>query len=210
MSKLDQSTAQVLARHYKKAISEPDEYIKYWMDPANPAKWWCILHNMMGQEDVLQGGEYLVEVTAPPDFPHNPPSFLLHTPNGVYGMDKPVCISIGHYHSNAYPAALGMRGFITEIVNGMICQKELGGGINVLPFNTTKIKAFATTSRAYNLEKYPRITRAIEEAYEEYKLLWNKPKAPEESAKPKATGLGTLFKRKAKAAPAEAATGNNT
>lgn len=190
--------AQALARHYKKAISDRDEYVKYWMDPKDASKWWCILYGMMGQDDVLKDGEYLVEVTAPPEFPHKPPTFLLHTPNGVYGTDKPICISIGHYHSGDYPAAIGMRGFITEIANGMMCQKELGGGINVLQFNADKIRKFAAESRKFNLEKYPEQTLAVLEAFDEYRTAWDKPK-PAEAPAPKSGGLGALFKRKAPA-----------
>lgn len=186
-----------IVSHYKKAIKDHDEYIKYWMDPSDPYKWWCIIHNMCGEKDALKGGEYLVEVTAPKEFPFKPPTFYLHTPNGVYGTDKPICISIGHYHADAYPAAIGMRGFITEVANGMMCQKDLGGGINVLQFNESKIKAFAAASRAFNLEKYPIQTLAVLEAYDEYKKSWEENKPTPPPAIPKASSLASMFKRKA-------------
>jgi len=189
---------KTIIRHYQKAISEPDDYVMYWIDPSNPYKWWCVLHGMMGQDDVLNGGQYLVEVTAPTEFPHKPPVFLLHTPNGVYGTDKPICISIGHYHSGSYPAAIGMRGFITEIANGMICQKDLGGGINVLSFNAAKIRDYAVRSVNYNHTHYPVQTQSVLEAYADYKTKWTRP-IPVPAAAAKPAGLSSMFKRKAPA-----------
>lgn len=168
---------RALNGHFKKAIREPNEWIKFSMDSTNLQRWYIMIHDIPSDDGVFDGGEYIVEMTAPDKFPDKPPSFKFLTPNGVYKLETAPCISIGQYHSDAYPAALGMSGFAKEICNGLICYNELGHGIALIKTTNEEKKRLAARSVAYNLENHKEIVEAINSQFAEYSAAWVKPVA---------------------------------
>jgi len=165
---------RVMQGHFKKSIKEKSEYIKYAMDPDNIKIIYVLIHNISGPKDEFIGGEFLFKMDAPKEFPFKPPSFIAYTPNGVYDVNKSVCISIGIYHSNDYRPALGISGFAQELANGLMCYNDLGTGINLI-HNSTKPadkKKYAQESVAFNNKHYPQIMKMINEQYAAYSAAW--------------------------------------
>lgn len=164
---------KILLAQFKKATAEPNEFIKFCMSD-DLATWWILLSSFSGDKDEFVTGEYLCQMTAPEKFPFEPPKFTLLTPNGVYDINKTVCISIGEYHKDQYPAALGMSGFANQLVSGLIGWKSLGHGISIIKTTEAQKKIFAAKSRDYNVANHIDILTKIESAYDEYSKHWKK------------------------------------
>ena len=160
---------KIMLAQFKKATKEKNEYIKFCIDPNNPLVWYIKLHSFAGNEDEFAGAEYLVTMIAPEDFPYNPPSFYIHTPNGVYGVDQKVCINIGEYHKDQYRASLGMAGFANQLISGLVGWRDLGGGINIKNTKLEEKRKLSKDTIEYNKKSYlPEMNQLIESTYESY------------------------------------------
>ena len=167
---------------YKKATKEPNQYVKFAMKSDTESYiWYILLSNFSGNDGEFEGGEYLVRMEAPlprpsskdstnskPGFPYEPPHFYMLTHNGVYGVDKKVCISIGEFHADQYRPTLGMSGFADNLVSGLIGWRELGGGIEIKNTTAEEKSELAKQSIASNYEKYPEIMDLINKSYGVY------------------------------------------
>jgi ubiquitin-protein ligase len=171
-----------MVMQYKKATKEPNQYVKFAIKSADePHIWYILLNNFAGNDEEFEGGEYLVRMEAPqprpasksgeqdrPGFPFEPPHFYMLTHNGVYGVDKKVCISIGEFHADQYRATLGMSGFADNLVSGLIGWRELGGGIEIKTTTAKEKAKLAKESVASNYEQYPEIMELINTSYAAY------------------------------------------
>jgi len=110
-----------------------------------------------------RGGEYLFLMDIPAEFPHKPPGFQALTNNGVYSPGPRICISVGEYHAedrrsaaHGHRAARNLLGFVTEVLNGMLCPEGLNGGIGILATTRELTQSLADASAAENLERNAR------------------------------------------------------
>jgi ubiquitin-conjugating enzyme E2 J2 len=156
----------------KKACKEPNEYIKF-MQSEECHVWYILLSGFAGDHDEFDGGEYLVRMKAPANFPFDPPEFYFMTKNGLYETDTKVCISIGEYHKDQYRAALGMDGFANQLVSGLIGWRSMGGGISITNTDAAAKAKFAKASRASNLAKYGDIIDQLEGCFTTYSAKWD-------------------------------------
>lgn len=170
----------IMMAQLKKAISEPNEYIKFALkSDGELSSWYILLSGFDGDEGEFKDGEYLVRMEAPEDFPFNPPHFYLMTENGVYGVETKVCINIGEYHKDQYRAALGMAGFAAELMSGLIGWKSLGGGISIIQTTVAEKKKLARASRENNQRGHKSIMNKINDAYFAYSKKWDLSKIPQ-------------------------------
>jgi ubiquitin-protein ligase len=166
----------IAVAQYKAAIKEPSEYIKYHITEEDVNTWYALIHNFSGNTDEYVGGEYLFKIMLPEEFPMVPPKFFCLTPNGLYGIDAVVCISIGEYHPEEYRPSLGVRGFIINLVSGLVGWREMTGGIKIKETTAKEKLKLAKLSRSANYANYPIIMKNINDAYDGYSKLWNVPK----------------------------------
>ena len=174
---LDKRGVAIMQAQFKKAVGDPNEHIRFMMS-ERPNLWYILIGNFDGNEDEFKEGAYLVRMIAPADFPFNPPRFYFMTPNGVYEVEKKVCINIGEYHKDQYRAALGMAGFAEQLISGMIGWRELGGGINIVHTDAKKKRTMALNSAIYNAEKYEALINDINATFKSYSEKWDKSKIP--------------------------------
>ena len=172
---MDKTGVRVMMEHYRAAIGQPNKNIMFLMtDTSN--HWYILIRNLEMYGEEFKGGEYIVEMIAPADFPFNPPRFFFKTPNGVYEMEKKVCISIGEYHKDQYRATLGMQGFARELWNGMVNWRDMGGGINIIRYQgdagKPAITRFAEKSAGHNAAHHAELVTQIKSAFEEYSQKW--------------------------------------
>ncbi len=175
MTAVNPRMAKVLAAQYRnKGVKDPHEYVQYHITD-DPYLWYVKVRNITGPQGELASGEYLFEVKAPEDITAKPPKFTALTPNGIYDIKQPVCISIGEYHADQWQSTLGMPGFCNELANGMMSYPDLKHGIAILQHQTSvsEKRRLAQESRAYNLKHYPQIVADIESAYAEYSKKWD-------------------------------------
>jgi len=164
---------------FKKAVSEPHEWCKYYLDINNKKIWYVLLSGFEGNEGEFEGGEYLVRVELPDDFPSKPPSFYFMTPNGLYKPEEKVCISIGEFHADDYRAALGVFGFCTNLVSGLIGWRSMGGGINILTTKIKEKKKLAKESVEFNIKNNYKHLQLVMESYANYSAAWDLSKIPQ-------------------------------
>jgi ubiquitin-protein ligase len=153
---------KILVSQYEFFMKDPRPYpnLLAAIDESDCRVWhFCAF----GLDQPFTGGEYLFRLTAPDDFPQKPPRFEMLTHNGVYDLGGPVCISVGEFHASDAPGAegsygwrpsLGMVGFATQVVNGMIAFDTLpSSGIRIINPPAFFKKLRASQSRAYNLNR---------------------------------------------------------
>lgn len=175
---------EILNGHFKKAISEPEQYVIFSRHTETINKFYIMIRNISGPYGMFESAEFLFEMETPPDFPHKPPTFKALTPNGVYKLGATCCISIGQYHPQNYRAVSGIREFPIELANGFIgctceCTKKCdcttldkSGGINLEKHPVEFRKKVAKESRQYNLKHNREILENMELQYAEYSKKW--------------------------------------
>ncbi len=173
--------AAIVAGQYKLAVKQPDVYLKFAMDEKDYNKWYILLSGFDGDEGEYTGGEYLVRIKLPADFPYSPPEFYFMTEQGLYGTETKVCISIGEYHKADARAALKVDGFCNQLISGLIGWRDMGGGIQILQTSVEQKKRYAAKSREYNLKYNAEILNKINDAYNGYSTNWDLKTVPEET-----------------------------
>ncbi len=175
---------EILNGHFKKAVSEPEQYVIFSRHTDSINKFYIMIRNISGPYNMFESGEFLFEMETPPDFPHKPPKFKALTPNGVYKLGEPCCISIGHFHPQSYRAVSGIREFPIELANGFIgctceCKKKCdcttldkSGGINLEQHPIEFRKKLALASKQYNLKHNKEVLENMELQYAEYSKKW--------------------------------------
>lgn len=167
---------KALQNHYKKVYIEQG-HPNFWMvlDPDDIATWYVLLHDM-GEDNL--GGEYLMRMTAPANYPYSPPLFEFFTPNPRYAIGgmRP-CVSMGEYHADNYPALLGMYGFTCELIYSFFASdKDMGGGISMIMGTSKESKLkMARESVGYNNKHYPELMKLFDE---ERKRVFKNPLKP--------------------------------
>lgn len=166
---------KILIAQYKKAIKEKEPYFKLCATD-NVSELYALLYNMKGTNDELADGEYLVKLNIS-GLPFKPIDFTFYTPNGIFMTHNDICTSISKYHAANHISTLGIRGFITELTNGMMCYNLLGGGIGIIGYADEKnrsdtVKKYAKQSKLFNAQKYPEILKQIEQQFAEYSTKW--------------------------------------
>ena len=153
---MDTKLTKILTNQYKIALKANDPNLIPYMDTNNVKNWYFVIK---GLDTPFKDGEYIFKLIATDQFPHNPPKFEFHTPNGVYDLGGPICISVGEFHTNDKPGkdgahgwrpSLGMYGFARQVLNGLICYDGLEHGIRILNTDIKTKEDFAKKSKDYN------------------------------------------------------------
>jgi ubiquitin-protein ligase len=168
-AKLDKRSRAIIA-NYKKWTSTRHPNMDIIINESNINIWYVRIRDLPEQ---FTGGEYIVEMAVPERYPGDPPKFYFRTKNGVYDVNKEVCISVGHMHKDEYACAGGLGAFAVNLLNGMICWESLGPGVNILheafqtgddrtralllPKIVAKQHEYAARSLEFNFKKYPEL-----------------------------------------------------
>lgn len=173
--------SRVLQAQFNKAVREPNEFCKFaFKDDKTVNEWYVLLGNFDGDHDEFKGGEYLVRMVLPEKFPHEPPQFYFMTKNGLYDIEKKVCISIGEYHKDDYRAALGVAGFCNQLVSGLVGWESMGNGISILKTTADEKRHLAQVSKEQNQKNHAAIIKHVNDTFARYSAKWDKSKIPAE------------------------------
>lgn len=133
---MDSRLSKIIQAHIRKAMESRHENIMLLPNESNMTMCYIMI---AGLSYPYRGGEYLFLMDIPAEFPHKPPGFKALTHNGVYEPGPRICISVGEYHAtdthtaaHGHRAARNLLGFVTEVLNGMLCPEGLKGGIGIL------------------------------------------------------------------------------
>jgi ubiquitin-protein ligase len=159
----------ILLSQYQALQADPHPNLLAQMETDDMRVWHFMVR---GLDAPYAGGEYIFRLTAPDDFPQKPPIFEFFTPNGLYMPGGPICISVGEFHADDKPgnlgsygwrAALGMRGFATQVVNGMICYDALGDGIRITNAPAQMKSMLAKCSHEHNARHHARLAAVFDD-----------------------------------------------
>jgi ubiquitin-protein ligase len=164
--------AKTISAEVKRAKKRNNPNIRFIIFEEDANVWYFLI---TGLDEPYKGGEYIAKLTClykkNKQFPHIPPRFEMLTPNGVYDIGGPICISIGEFHMDQYRAVLGLIGFMSEVMNGLICYDTLGGGIRIRESSYEDKKLYARNSYKYNWDRYPHLMEKFVEFDEQYPNL---------------------------------------
>lgn len=146
---------RAILNHYKTAISQKNDNLKFYMDPNSITDIYILIHNINGEQNEFVGGEYIVHMKLPNNFPFSPPVFKFLTPQGICEINVPVCIDIGHFHPENYRPVLGIYGFAMNLCSFMLSDQL--DGINIIKTDIMKKKQFALESKEYNEKNHKTI-----------------------------------------------------
>lgn len=162
---------KIMMAQLKKAHKTDHPNLIPLIDEADVKTWHFLVCNL---PDPYVGGEFIIKLVAPGEFPHKPPSFSVLTPNGVFETGGKICLSIGEFHANdhkksgergayGWRSALGMIGFAREVVNAFIVPDSLGGGIRIIRNRSDKkTRQLSAASRQFNTARRRAIAARFE------------------------------------------------
>jgi ubiquitin-protein ligase len=165
----DPHSTRTLRSQFSKFCVNPGPYLLATINEYDVYVW----HFMaVGMDHPFKGGEYIFKLTAPATFPTIPPRLEFCTPNGVFEPGGAICISVGEYHSSDAPGktgaygwrpVLGMAGFATQVVNGIMCNDSLTAGIRIVQDSKIQREQYALNSRLFNAKHFPKIVAEFDE-----------------------------------------------
>lgn len=151
---------RMILANYRKYTAQYDWNIDFVIDDTDVNKWYLRFHNM---DKPFRKGEYLAELYANEN-PYMPPKIKFLTPNGVFKeYTLAICTTMSTYHGDTYPAVLGMGGFATNMMNGMVGHDQLESGLNILHTSDKEKQKLAYASRAHNRKHHMPIVKLFQE-----------------------------------------------
>lgn len=124
------------------------------MDDLDIRTWYMMV---VGLAEPFLHGQFVFKFRVPEEFPMRPPSIEALTPNGVFELGGPLCISIGEFHEQhkTWVPALGMPGCGRQMWNALLCfeaEDAIQPAIRVIHSSDEEKQRLANASRAYNRE----------------------------------------------------------
>jgi ubiquitin-conjugating enzyme E2 J2 len=116
-----------LQSEYKQLKSDPERYIIAEPDPSNILNWHYVI---TGPPDTpYYNGVYHGMLKFPKEYPFQPPSILMFTPNGRFLTNKRLCLSMSDYHPERWNPAWGVGTILVGLLsfmNSNESEKSLG------------------------------------------------------------------------------------
>eukprot|EP00742_Colponemidia_sp_Colp-10_P003732 GILJ01003972.1.p1 GENE.GILJ01003972.1~~GILJ01003972.1.p1 ORF type:complete len:308 (+),score=23.34 GILJ01003972.1:42-926(+) len=133
----------------KRILQEVKEMTKnpntdYWAAPVpdNLFEWHFTIRGPLDTE--FAGGLYHGRIVLPSDYPYQPPSIMLLTPNGRFEVRTKICLSISSHHPEFWQPAWSVRTILEALITFM--PTEAKGAIGSLEFTKEERKRLALES----------------------------------------------------------------
>lgn len=151
----------VLARRVQRDLrdikQDPPEFVdSVAVDPANLTR---VHFKVRGLPTPYEGGEYVVLVSLPPEYPMMPPDIMMMTPSGRFKTGARICTSFTSFHRDSWSPIYNFNTIMKSFLSFMLDETErthVGSEPSAqrTPENCAR---FAAASAAYNEEKYGRL-----------------------------------------------------
>lgn len=164
---------RVLQSQYRYFHRHPDDHLMVVMDEADIRVWYMMV---VGLSEPFLHGQFIFKFTIPDEFPMRPPSIEALTPNGVFDLGGPLCISIGEFHEKdkTWVPSIGMPGCGRQMWNALLCfeyEDAIQPAVRVLYSTDEEKQRIASASVAYNREHCVALMQKFDEyaeAHPEY------------------------------------------
>lgn len=142
-----------LVQSYKEIIRDKSLNFTVVPDTSDILIWYIIFRGSVKTD--YEGGQYILKLFFPFDYPLKPPNIEMMTPSGRFEINTKICISSTGYHTDEWSPLIGPKEFFIGFESIMNDENEKGiGHIKTSPTNRKKL---ALESREYNKAHYPDI-----------------------------------------------------
>lgn len=172
MNRKTNSATARLKQDYLRLKKDPVPYVLAEPVPSNILEWHYVV---IGPEKTpYEGGFYHGKLIFPGEFPFQPPSIYMTTPNGRFKVNTRLCLSISDFHPDTWNPAWSVSTILTGLLSFMIEKSPTLGSINTTDYEKRQL---AAQSLEYNLrdkmfcELFPETVETIRAELERRKEL---------------------------------------
>ncbi|XP_019883220.1 ubiquitin-conjugating enzyme E2 J2 isoform X3 [Camponotus floridanus] len=165
MNRKTNSATARLKQDYLRLKKDPVPYVLAEPVPSNILEWHYVV---VGPEKTpYEGGFYHGKLIFPGEFPFQPPSIYMTTPNGRFKVNTRLCLSISDFHPDTWNPAWSVSTILTGLLSFMIEKSPTLGSINTTDYEKRQL---AAQSLEYNLrdkmfcELFPETVENVEES----------------------------------------------
>ncbi|XP_014296145.1 ubiquitin-conjugating enzyme E2 J2-like [Microplitis mediator] len=147
MARKTNSATARLKQDYLRLKKDPVPYVVAEPVPSNILEWHYVVK---GPENTpYEGGYYHGKLVFPGEFPFQPPSIYMTTPNGRFKVNTRLCLSISDFHPDTWNPAWSVSTILTGLLSFMIEKSPTLGSINTSDWEK---KQWAYQSLEFNLK----------------------------------------------------------
>ncbi|KAF7993236.1 hypothetical protein HCN44_006296 [Aphidius gifuensis] len=147
MSRKPNSATARLKQDYMRLKKDPVPYVVAEPVPSNILEWHYVVQGP--EKTPYEGGFYHGKLHFPREFPFQPPSIYMTTPNGRFKVNTRLCLSISDFHPDTWNPAWSVSTILTGLLSFMIEKSPTLGSINTTDFEK---KQWAYQSLEFNLK----------------------------------------------------------
>ncbi|XP_043257517.1 ubiquitin-conjugating enzyme E2 J2 [Colletes gigas] len=172
MNRKANSATAILKQDYLRLKKDPVPYVLAEPVPSNILEWHYVVKGPEGTP--YEGGFYHGKLIFPGEFPFQPPSIYMRTPNGRFKVNTKLCLSISDFHPDTWNPAWSVSTILIGLLSFMVEKSPTLGSINTTDYEK---KQLAVQSLAYNLkdkmfcELFPETVEVIRAELERRKEL---------------------------------------
>lgn len=113
-----------------------------------------VIHAIVrGLDGDYNGGEYILRIKLPDDYPFSPPVIAWMTPNGRFESETNICLNITHMHSETWSPLITLEKMIYSVIS--VLYDPTISGIGGIETSSEKKKMYAASSADYNRKHFP-------------------------------------------------------
>lgn len=147
MNRKTNSATAVLKQHYLRLKKDPVPYVLAEPVPSNILEWHYVVKGP--EKTPYEGGYYHGKLIFPGEFPFQPPSIYMYTPNGRFRVDTRLCLSISDFHPDTWNPTWSVSTILIGLLSFMLEKSPTLGSINTTDYEK---KQLAARSLEYNLK----------------------------------------------------------
>jgi ubiquitin-protein ligase len=121
-------------------------------DESNLQEFFAIIRSLDG---CYHGGEYILKIKLPNDYPYSPPVISCETPNGRFSPGTNICLNISHFHSESWSPLITLEKIILSVMS--VFYDESISGVGSIQETPARKSFLAQTSNEYNKKHFPTI-----------------------------------------------------
>ena len=95
-----------------------------------------------------QGGEYILRVKLPDNYPYSPPVISCLTPNGRFSPETNICLNISRFHSESWSPLITLEKLVLSVIS--VFYDDAISGVGSIHSSPAEKKRLAETSQDYN------------------------------------------------------------
>lgn len=144
------------AKRIQKELTEfrksPPQFVpKMAIDETNIRHLYFLIEGV--DDSPFKGGEYILRVELPNDYPMSAPVIRMMTPSGRFQVDESICTTFTHYHPESWCPTYNFTNIMVSFISFMLEPvdiKSRNNGIGGMHSTDDEKRAYAKSSIEYN------------------------------------------------------------